>query len=64
MAERYDHKHAVSYTCVDKDPEVIAGMAENVNGALFYFIGADCPYTGHCPPYIKGAELTCVVCTR
>ena len=60
----YKSHTRTSYKCVDGNPEVVTGMSENTDGALFYFVEAQCLYTGHCPPYIDGAELTCVVCTK
>lgn len=64
MSGYYGHKRAYNYECVDKEPEAIAGRNGNENGALFYFVQASCPSLGHCPPYIEGAELTCVVCSK
>ena len=64
MSGHHSHERAYGYKCVDANPESVAGMSKNVNGALLYIIEADCDYTGHCPPYIQAAELTCVVCTR
>lgn len=64
MTEKNDHESNAAYACVDANPEIIEGMEANVNGALFFFVQANCEHTGHCPPYINGAELTCVVCTK
>jgi len=64
MAGSYTQKRAYAFECMDAEPEAIAGRSVNENGALFYFQRASCSSTGHCPPYIEGAELTCVVCTK
>ncbi|XP_067934124.1 uncharacterized protein, partial [Watersipora subatra] len=64
MSGKYDQKRAYNYVCVDKDPEAMAGLGESYNGALMYFVQGDCPALGRCPPYINGAELTCVVCSK
>lgn len=53
-----------AYECVDKNPEVVSGAHYNKNGAVFFFILGGCTTLAHCPPYIRGAALTCVVCTR
>lgn len=63
MTEYYTHNRA-AYSCVDENPEVVTGLGANKNGATFYFVQVDCDNTGHCPDYIHGAELTCVVCTK
>lgn len=63
MTEHNEHNRAV-YSCVDKNPEAITGLQANTYSAMFYFVQARCNHTGHCPPYIDGAEITCVVCTR
>ena len=65
MTERYNHDAAAEYVCVDADPEIIEDIQHPINGAsLLYFIQTTCEHTGRCPPYIDGAELTCVVCTK
>jgi len=64
MAGYYDQKRAYAFECMDAEPEAIAGRSGNEDGALFYFQKASCSSTGHCPPYIESAELTCVVCTK
>lgn len=56
-----------TYECVDEHPEYLQGHSANKNGALFYFVKPDCDGegdTGHCPPYVAGRQLTCVVCSR
>ena len=62
MAEKYSH-YRTMHTCVDKNPEYIAGSSANANGALFYFVEGKCGSLP-CLPYVDGRELTCAVCTR
>ena len=63
MSGHYVHKGRTTYTCVDKDPEVIPGQQRNTNGALFYHTEATCDALP-CPPYDERKELSCVVCTK
>ena len=63
MAGAHTHKGRSTYVCVDKDPEVKAGTAQNKDGALFYITEATCGSLP-CPPYVSGRELTCVVCSK
>ena len=64
MTGHFSHQRAYNYACMDKDPEALTGLQSNLNGALFYFVQGSCATLGHCPPYIEGAELTCVVCSK
>ena len=64
MSERTDHKHSTVYECVDKDGEVVPGGADNVNGALFFLVGAVCGVGLPCPPFERNRPITCVVCTK
>jgi hypothetical protein len=64
MTEGYGLASSTDYNCVDRNPEVIEGSQLNTDGSTFYLVQAYCPATLHCPPYINGAELTCVVCTK
>ena len=64
MTGHHTQQRGYNYACVDKDPEAIRGLHANTNGALFYFVQGSCKELGECPPYIQGAELTCVVCSR
>ena len=53
-----------SYVCVDVNAESVPGSAGfNYNGALLDFTEAVCSGI-HCPPYMAGYELPCVVCTK
>ena len=64
MAGRWNHQ-STEFVCVDSDPEVVAGSAANENGALFYLVEGRCsPGNLPCSPYIHGAELSCVVCSK
>ena len=48
--------------CVDANPEKIPGNGGNSNGDLFYFV--EVAGTIPDPPYTRGVELTCAVCTK
>ena len=63
MAERYSHKGASTFACVDKDPESLAGSSGQTTGGIFMNVESKCD-TFLCPPYEDGKELTCVVCTK
>ena len=62
MMTTYHTQHRANVKCVDADPEVIPGKGGSSDGDLFYFIEA----AGQLPTtsYIRGKELTCVVCTK
>ena len=64
MSGHYYEKKAYNYECVDKEPEAIVGRDPDEHAALFCFVQIYCHFTGHCPPYINGAELNCVVCSK
>jgi len=67
MAGHNNHAHPTTYECVDAEPEYLRGMEKNADGALLYFVRADCyayGTTGQCPPYETNKQLTCVVCTK
>ncbi|XP_067932886.1 uncharacterized protein [Watersipora subatra] len=64
MSGHYNHKRACNYVCMDKEPEALTGLHASTNGALFYFVQGSCARLGSCPPYIEGAELACVVCSK
>ena len=63
MSKHYTHKGRTTYTCVDKDPEVIPGQQRGTDGALFYHTETTCDALP-CPPYDERKELSCVVCTK
>ena len=64
MSENYVHS-STEFVCVDRNPEVVRGSVGDNNGALFYPVEARCDKGNlPCAPYIDGAELTCVVCTK
>ncbi len=64
MTEHYSHT-STEFVCVDRNPEVLSGSIADNNGALFFPVEGRCD-DGNlpCAPYINGAELTCVVCTK
>ena len=58
------HNNAASeYVCLDANPEMVDGGTQVQYGALFYLVEAGCGSL-KCPPYVKGRELSCVVCTK
>jgi hypothetical protein len=61
-AEAYDHYRS-SLNCLDADPDVIGGGVNDTNGALFYYVSAECT-TLSCPPYQQHRILSCAVCTK
>ena len=53
MTEYGGHTGRTTFECVDSEPETLTGGGTNTNGALFYFVKADCDGEGttmHCPP--------------
>ena len=51
------------YTCLDHNPEVIAGSNADEPLSLFHYAVTDCIGLS-CPPYESGRILSCVVCTK
>lgn len=63
VAERHSHTNPSTHVCVDKGMEAVPGTIANTQSGIMMHIEATCP--AHlCPPYKKGEELTCAVCTR
>ena len=63
MSEFHGHKRSM-YECVDRAMESLPGSYQNINGALFYHVEAECGVGLPCPPYIRANEINCVVCTK
>ena len=63
MTGHYKHTAQEDYHCIDEDPESLPGGHVNHNGYLLYFVEVRCDAL-KCPPYVKGRELACVVCTK
>ena len=63
MAANYGHAGRTTYVCVDNAPEVTQKGAPDKNGVLFYNIEAECGSLP-CPFYVKGWEITCVMCSK
>ena len=64
LMTNYDgNRGRTRYVCMDYAPEIIAGGASNVNGALFYGVEAKCGPLP-CPQYKDGWDITCVVCSK
>lgn len=63
MAGYYGHPAGTTYTCVDSRPDTLHGGSKNKDGKLFYLVEATCG-SMKCPPYVKGRELVCAVCSK
>ena len=57
-----DHKSRVPI-CVDVNAGSIPGSAHHHVNSIVSFMEATCKGI-RCPPYFKGAEILCVVCTK
>ncbi|XP_062576176.1 uncharacterized protein LOC134238063 [Saccostrea cucullata] len=63
MAGYYGHPAATKYTCVDESPDTVPGGQANKDGYLLYYVESVCGSL-KCPPYVKGRELVCAVCSK
>jgi hypothetical protein len=61
MKDNYAGK--TQFICVDEAPEVIPGGSANTNGGLIVLAQVFCGGTLPCPPYVKGNEVGCAVCS-
>ena len=66
MAERENGAQYAqsSFTCVDINPDTIAGEARDTHGTLFTYVIATCNDGIPCPPYVTSRTLSCAVCTK
>ncbi len=56
--------HAVDAICVDDNPEKLLSSDQNTDGALVYFVVADCNASFMpCDPYKHQVPLSCAVCS-
>ncbi|KAK3098468.1 hypothetical protein FSP39_019758 [Pinctada imbricata] len=62
MAGYYSHVGASEYICVDRDAGTITPKVHSWKKIL-YAVESMCGGPMECPPYINGAEMTCVVCS-
>lgn len=63
MAGYHTHAAATEFVCVDVQAESAScSSPADENGKLFYFVHAECGAL-KCPPYEKGKQLTCAVCS-
>ncbi len=64
MASSHNHNHPTDAICVDSNPETVLGSEENEDGALLYFVVADC-HTSFmpCDPYKNFVPMSCAVCS-
>ena len=58
-----DPSYRSSYTCLDINPDVVAGASANTNPSLFYHAVTGCNGLS-CPPYKDNHVLSCAVCTK
>ncbi|KAL8580549.1 hypothetical protein ACOMHN_057992 [Nucella lapillus] len=58
----YGHKGRTEYVCLDEVRENRDGGQKSENGALFYYVIAQCGSLP-CPPYVDNGVVTCVVCS-
>ncbi len=65
MSNYHNHVSPTEFVCVDRYPETVLGSSADDNGVCFYPVEGRCD-SGNlpCSPYINGAELACVVCTK
>ena len=64
MAERHNRKGQSTFECVDINAEGLPGSGStNTYGGIMMHVESKCE-NFLCPPYKKGQELTCAVCTR
>ena len=64
MTQHFSH-HNTEFVCVDRNPESRVDGDASQNGALFYPVEGRCDGGNlPCGPYIDGAELSCVVCSK
>lgn len=57
------HPNQKTYECLDEAPEIVSGGSPSQNSAMFHFVEAVCGAL-HCPKYVNGWEMSCVVCTK
>ena len=64
MTQHWGYDQGGNFICVDEEPESVPGSHRGHDGALLYLVQAHCGYLSTCPPYYRGRELTCAVCTK
>ena len=55
---------ATEYICADENLESVPGGDRDDNEAVLYPVEVGGCATLKCPPYVKGRELTCSVCSQ
>ncbi len=64
MSNRNDHDHATDALCIDGNPEIVPVSDQNTDGALLYFVVANCDDSFlPCDPYKHLVPLSCAVCS-
>ncbi|CAG2205993.1 unnamed protein product [Mytilus edulis] len=55
---------ATEYICADENLESVPGGDRDDNEAVLYPVEVGAVLPLKCPPYVKGRELTCAVCSQ
>ena len=63
LASQHHLQTGSDFICISSGMESVPGGAANLNGGLVHVVEAQCGSL-HCPPYVAGYELSCVVCTK
>ena len=63
MAGMDDRLGSHNHICMDSLPEFIPNGSANNNQHILYLVQVQCGSLP-CPPYVKGRELACVVCSK
>ena len=61
--EADDQHYRSSYTCLDVNPEAVAGTSSGTNPSTFHYTVATCDGL-LCPPFENDRLLSCAVCTK
>ncbi|XP_072022152.1 short-chain collagen C4-like [Amphiura filiformis] len=67
MSEYYNRGSPTEFVCVDRNPDVVPGTGDNRQGVHLCPVEGRCDYDRGslpCGPYVNGAELSCVVCSK
>ena len=64
MANQQNYQHTTETLCIDDNPDTMLGSEDNTNGALIFFIVADCNHSFiPCDPYKHLVPISCAVCS-
>ena len=62
MSSHHNHRRTV-FTCMDIAFKFVAGLSQDRDSFLFYFVEGRCGSLP-CPPYDNTKEFSCAVCTK